>query len=109
MKTLITPFLLLFVCIELFGQTNDSTYEKYLINKKYVPKRVYYTTDSPEILKTEIAEILDGNIPIIWEHRFTDHLGIDGGVGLIMPYSFVDFFDKNNYYHIIPELFSLNY
>ena len=76
------------------SQTNDSTYQKYLLNNQNVPKRIYYGTDTRNILKTDITSILDGILPIIWEHRFTEHLGIDGGVGLIMPYSVIDIFRK---------------
>jgi hypothetical protein len=76
------------------SQTNDSTYQKYLLNNQNVPKRIYYGTDIHNILKTDITSIIDGIIPIIWEHRFTEHLGIDGGVGLIMPYSVLDLFSK---------------
>jgi hypothetical protein len=82
------------------SQTNDSTYQKYLLNNQNVPKRIYYGTDTRNILKTDITSILDGIIPVIWEHRFSEHLGMDGGLGLIMPYSIIDLFSKeaDNFY-----------
>lgn len=38
------------------------------------------TTD---IIKTDVYEYLKGNIPIIWEHRFSDNFAIEGGLGLL--------------------------
>lgn len=38
------------------------------------------TTD---IIKTDVFEYLNANIPIIWEHRFSDNFAIEGGLGLL--------------------------
>lgn len=72
------------------AQNNDSTYQHYLNDNNFIPERVYYYVGKSEIIKTDIAEILDGNIPIIWEHRFTDGFGLSSGLGIILPYSFAD-------------------
>lgn len=82
--------------LSLSAQTNDSTYQQYLLNNQNVPKRVYYSSDVKNIIKTDIPSIIDGIFPIIWEHRFTDKLGIEGGIGLIMPYSVIDYFNEND-------------
>lgn len=80
--------------LSLSAQTNDSTYQQYLMNNKNVPKRVYYSSDVKDIIKTDIPSIIDGIIPVIWEHRFNDNFGIEGGVGLIMKYSVIDYFNE---------------
>jgi len=36
------------------------------------------------IIKTDVFEYLKGNIPIIWEHRFSDNFAIEGGIGLLI-------------------------
>ena len=74
------------------SQTNDSTYQQYLLNNHNVPKRIYYTKDIRNVVKTDLVSILDGVLPIIWEHRFSESIVLDGGVGLIMPYSIIDVF-----------------
>lgn len=93
----------------LFAQTNDSIYQQYLLNNQNIPKRVYYTSDVKNIIKTDISSIMDGIFPVIWEHRFTDAFGIDGGIGLIMPYSIVNFFgDKMKQDFAVLELLGFN-
>jgi len=82
--------LTLIFSIHLSGQTNDSTYQQYLLNNRDVPKRVYYASDAKNIIKTDIISIAGGHLPIIWEHRFNDHFGFDAGPGLLLPYSFFD-------------------
>ena len=80
---------------QLLSQTSDSTYQQYLLNNKNVPKRIYYCSENLDILKTNLSAILDGNVPLIWEHRFNEYYAIDGGPGLILPYSMIDYF-KNS-------------
>jgi len=40
-------------------------------------------TEAKDIVKTNISEILQANIPIIWEHRFTENVAVQAGVGLL--------------------------
>lgn len=35
------------------------------------------------IIKTDIAEFCRANIPVIWEHRFSNFMGIQAGAGLL--------------------------
>lgn len=95
--------------LSVLSQTNDSTYLNYLLKDKSVPKRNDYAGDKKNIIKTNIISIIDGELPIIWEHRFNDRFGFDIGPGLIMPYSAnkrfgaedmetAPFFDKNIFY-----------
>ncbi|WP_243349744.1 hypothetical protein [Parabacteroides sp. FAFU027] len=88
-------FTIIYLCILLFSgtffaQTSDSIYQQYLLNNKNVPKRVYYTDNSQNILKTNIFSLLDGHLPIIWEHRFDNNMGFELGPGIILPYTFSD-------------------
>jgi len=95
----LTTILLVFTLIfsfHLSGQTNDSTYQQYLLNNSEVPKRVYYSGDSKNIVKTDIISIAGGHLPIIWEHRFNDHFGFDAGPGLLLPYTFFDILGKGS-------------
>ena len=87
-------FLLLFSA-GLMAQTSDSIYQQYLLNNHNVPKRVYYTDDSKNIIKTNIFSIIDGNLPIIWEHKFDNCLGFEIGPGIILPYTFFDIIGQN--------------
>lgn len=89
--------LCLFIVIPLLAQTSDSTYQQYLQNNSKVPKRYYYASDSKNILKTDIVAMLDGNIPLIWEHRFSEHWGLDGGVGVLLKYSMNDYVSKKDF------------
>ena len=90
------------------SQTNDSTYLKYLNNNKYVPKRSYYISETHNILKTEVTELFDGNIPLLWEHRFNKYIGIEGGLGVILPYFFIDFTNKNDPDNTLLRLLKFN-
>ncbi|WP_165021271.1 hypothetical protein [Dysgonomonas sp. ZJ279] len=38
------------------------------------------------IIKTDILSIIDGDLPIIYEHRFSSLFAVEAGVGLILPY-----------------------
>lgn len=98
MQKLIFPILLSLFALYGYSQTSDSTYQKYLQNPQNVPKRVYYSSDNKNILKTDLGSIIDGNIPLIWEHRFSDHFSIDGGVGVTMKYSINSFISNNDNY-----------
>jgi len=40
-------------------------------------------TEATDIIKTDFSEILQANIPIIWEHKFTKFFALQGGVGLL--------------------------
>jgi len=40
-------------------------------------------TEATDIIKTDFSEILQANIPIIWEHKFTKYFALQGGVGLL--------------------------
>lgn len=40
-------------------------------------------TASTDIIKTDVSEILQANIPIIWEHRFTNNIALQAGIGLL--------------------------
>ncbi|MDD4991322.1 MAG: hypothetical protein PHR83_03725 [Paludibacter sp.] len=100
-------FVLLFFS-NLSGQTNDSTYQKYLLNSENVPQRVYYSGDSKNILKTDLTSILDGNLPFIWEHRFSDYFGLDCGLGLILPYTFADIINSKSSDDIVLVSFGMN-
>jgi hypothetical protein len=40
-------------------------------------------TEATDIIKTDFSEILQANIPIIWEHKFTEYFALQGGIGLI--------------------------
>lgn len=80
----------------LSGQTKDSIYLQYLLNNSEIPKRVYYSGDHKNIIKTDIISIAGGHLPIIWEHRFNDYLGFDAGPGLLLPYTFFDFLGKDS-------------
>lgn len=107
MKLLVTSFLFAFLfSATVFSQTNDSTYQQYLLNNKNVPKRVYYNSDVKNILKTSIFSIVDGNIPIIWEHRFNDYFALEGGPGLILPYTVTDLFvgdTSHDFFHLLGQ------
>jgi hypothetical protein len=46
-------------------------------------------------------------MPIILEHRISDYFGIDGGLGLIMPYTIADFI-KNDSNKLTALLLGLN-
>ncbi|MDP4271367.1 MAG: hypothetical protein Q8909_14790 [Bacteroidota bacterium] len=88
-------FLFIF-SIGLFAQSNDSTYLKYLLHNSNVAKRTYYPGDSKNEIKTDIISIADGHLPIIWEHRFNNHLGVDAGPGILLPYTFFDILGKGS-------------
>lgn len=99
MKLSATFFLFPFLfSMAVFSQQNDSTYQQYLLNNKNVPKRVYYNSNEKNILKTSIFSIMDGNLPIIWEHRFNDYLALKGGPGLLLPYTQTDLFTSDDLY-----------
>jgi hypothetical protein len=80
----------------LSAQTNDSIYSQYLHNNNNVPKRVYYGRGSENILKTDLTSIFDGNIRLIWEHRFNDYFALDSGLGMILPYSLADILKRSD-------------
>ena len=40
-------------------------------------------TEATDIIKTDFSEILQANLPIIWEHKFTTYFALQGGVGLL--------------------------
>lgn len=40
-------------------------------------------TEVSNIIKTDVTEILEGNIPIILDHKFNNFLALQGGVGLL--------------------------
>lgn len=86
--------LLLIFVIKITAQTNDSTYQQYLLNPKIVPKRVYYTDDSRNIIKTNPLTIFDGYLHVIWEHKFKNNLGFDVAPGIILPYTIFDLIGK---------------
>ena len=86
----------LLISFHLSGQTNDSTYQQYLLNNRDVPRRVNYSSDHRNIIKTDIISIAGGHLPIIWEHRFNDHFGFDAGPGLLLPYTFFDILGKGS-------------
>lgn len=78
------------------AQTNDSTYLNYLNNSTSIPKMKSIGTDMKNIIKTDIFSIVDGHLPIIWEHRFKDNLGFDIGSGLLLPYNFFKILGKGS-------------
>jgi hypothetical protein len=40
-------------------------------------------TEATDIIKTDFSEILQANVPVIWEHKFTKYFAMQGGVGLL--------------------------
>lgn len=40
-------------------------------------------TKARNIIKTDIVQFLQANIPFIWEHRFTNNIALQGGIGLL--------------------------
>ena len=82
-----TLLLTLFLSQHIFTQSNDSTYLNYLLKNNNVPKRTFRTGMTKNILKTNIIQLLDGELQTIWEHHINDLFGFDIGPGLILPYT----------------------
>ena len=40
-------------------------------------------TAASNIIKTDVSQMFQANIPLIFEHRFDDHLALQGGFGLL--------------------------
>jgi hypothetical protein len=59
-----------------FGQNGgSSTIDQYLDDGG--------RTIAQNLLKTDISEVLTGNIPICWEHKFNSNFTLEGSVGLL--------------------------
>ncbi len=43
-------------------------------------------TNSSNILKTDVVSIIGGELPFIWEHKFSKTFGIELGAGVLLPY-----------------------
>ena len=71
MKKIIILSVFVYTCSACFSQIN--TIGNYLDDKG--------RTEAKNIIKTNITEILQANIPIIWEHRFNDNIALQSGVG----------------------------
>ena len=87
----------------LSAQMSDSTYLEYLSNPKKIAKiekkeKILYNDlyKNEDIFKTDIAEIPEGQLPIILEHNITNRFSIDGGVGVILPFSMYSGIDKGS-------------
>jgi hypothetical protein len=53
-----------------------------------------YTAGSySDMIKTDVYSIIEGDVPVIWEHFFSDRFSVEAGVGLTLPYS-LDLFSK---------------
>lgn len=89
----------------LLAQTSDSIYQEYLLNNHNVPKRVHYTNDSRNIIKTNIISVIDGHLPIIWEHKFDNCFGFEAGPGIIFPYTFFEIIGQNKPDNFFKPLF----
>lgn len=89
MKFSVTFLLFAFLfSVTVYSQTNDSTYLNYLLKNKNVATRSVNAGEAHNILKTDLITIFNGQLPIIWEHRFNRSLGFDAGIGIILPYTF---------------------
>ena len=73
MKTLLSIVLFLFLHPYCYSQSDNI--------KKYLDDGG--RTDSNNLIKTDIAEILLGNYQVIWEHQFTRNFAVQGGVGFL--------------------------
>ena len=66
----------------ILAQNNDST--TYFYTKKVTETKI---SDISDLIKTDIYSIAEGDLPIIWEHRFSDNFTLEGGLGMIMPFT----------------------
>jgi len=41
-------------------------------------------TEASDIIKSDFSEIIQANIPIIWEHKFHSGFALQGGIGLLV-------------------------
>lgn len=73
MRRYIFILILLFVFLPIFGQSNDIAV--------YLDDNGRSTTKN--IIKTDLTDFLQANIPIIWEHRFNDFFALQTGFGLL--------------------------
>lgn len=90
MKISFVIFFLL-ICISFsHSQSNDSTYLSYFQKNKNPTLPDLDIEDSKDLIKTDIISILTGTLPIIYEHRFNGHLGVDVSAGALLQYSFYD-------------------
>ncbi len=64
------------------AKTADST--SYFYTKYESEKELTYI---PNVLKTDVYSIAEGDLPIILEHRFSDRFTLEGGVGVLLPYT----------------------
>lgn len=68
------------IVIEVYSAEKDSTTYFY---KKTISEESFLT--SKNLIKTDLISIIDGNVPIIWEHKFSDIFSLEGGLGIIIP------------------------
>jgi len=66
-------YLLLLCSISVFSQVNNI--EKYLDDGG--------RTAANNIIKTDVSQMLQANIPLIFEHRFNNNFSLQGGFGLL--------------------------
>lgn len=90
-------FLFAFLCQfpKIGAQTTDSIYALYLKDPTKVPPRVKYTSDKFNAIKLRVFDMMDGHLPIVWEHRFNNWLGVDLAPGLILPFTINDYINSN--------------
>lgn len=88
MKFSVTFLLFAFLfSVTVYSQQNDTTYLNYLLKNKNVATRSVNAGEAHNILKTDLITIFNGQLPIIWEHRFNRSLGFDAGIGILLPYT----------------------
>jgi hypothetical protein len=80
----------LMMALAVQSQSTDSTYLDYLLNNPEVPKRYFSRQDAQHLIKTDLADLIAGRFPLIWEYRISEKIGFDASLGLILPYNFID-------------------
>lgn len=89
--SLLVLFSVLCMSPKVSAQTTDSIYALYLKDPTKVPPRVKYTSDKFNAIKLRVFDMLDGHLPIVWEHRFNNWLGVDLAPGIILPFTINDY------------------
>lgn len=89
-------FIMLMSITVSFAQSSDSNYADLLKTQKQDTKRIYLHENTKDILKIEPFQLLDGRLPLIFEHRFKERYSISIAPGLLFPYDFYDTFNMKD-------------